>query len=195
MTSPLRMEFPFERCELVAPGHNLPSNIRLGKLPRTKLAGAWLQSRGNSFILHRACHPTPECGYSYLQSLFAGAAPKPAASSRYCLCKEEYTTHNPDLLGNYLEESGGREIFQVQTEQLGGLIIYVPKLRKYFWLQRSRLEVSQTRCSESMKMVNNGPFPVMWGKDFEYIFEEDVPRNWAMKKLSSTTTEYQLFKF
>ena len=160
---------PIEPCKLVAPGHNLPVNLRLAKLQRTKLAGAWLESRGNAFVLHRACLPPQSCGHSYFQLVKSACSNQPLVRPGFCMCFEEYTTHNPDSLSNYIEGSGWSDLYQAQGKHLGGLLIYTPNTKEYFWLQKARpFENPHFRCSESVKWVNKRTFPGWPSEDFEF---------------------------
>ena len=162
-------EEPIEPCKLVAPGHNLPVNLRLAKLQRTKLAGAWLESRGNAFVLHRACLPPQSCGHSYFQLVKSACSNQPLVRPGFCMCFEEYTTHNPDSLSNYIEGSGWSDLYQAQGKHLGGLLIYTPNSKEYFWLQKARpFENPHFRCSESVKWVNKRTFPEWPSEDFEF---------------------------
>jgi hypothetical protein len=170
MTSPTELEKIIESCKLVAPGHNLPTNLRLAKLPRIKLAGAWLESRGNAFVLHRACLPPQICGHSYFQSVQSALSNQPSVGPRFCVCLEQYTTHYPNSLSNYLKTNGSSDFFQVKSKQLGGLLIYTPDSNAYFWLQKARpFENPDFRCSESLKWVNEGTFPRMPDREFGYM--------------------------
>jgi hypothetical protein len=169
MPLPRDPEKIIESCKLVAPGHNLPTNLRLAKLPRIKLAGAWLESRGNAFVLHRACLPPQSCDHSYFQSVQSAFSNQPSVSPRFCVCLEQYTTHYPNSLSNYLETNGCNDFFQVQNKHLGGLLIYTPNSNDYFWLQKARpFENPNFRCRESVKWVNERTFPDWLSGDYEF---------------------------
>ena len=202
MTSPLRLEDLFGRCELVAPGHNLPAKLRLGKLRRITLTGAYLEKRGEAFLLHRFCLRLPGCGSGYLQSLLSSADTESQVRPRFCLCREEYATHDAQRLGKAVESSDGVELFEVKTKKLGGLLIYVPQTEQYFWLEKSHLFFWRNdKCQKMTRVLSNEQTASGWYTEGPFIYEPTPPlactgppRSWKMKTQTTFKTKYQLFK-
>jgi hypothetical protein len=172
MTSPLRLEDLFGRCELVAPGHNLPAKLRLGKLRRISLSGAHLEKRGEAFLLHRFCLRLPGCGSSYLQSLLFSTATETRVRPRFCLCREEFATHDAESLARAIESRDGVELFEVKTKKLGGLLIYVPQTEQYFWLEKSHLFFWRNdKCQKMTRALSNEQTASSWYTDGPFIYE------------------------
>ena len=172
MTSPLRIEDLFRRCELVAPGHNLPAKLRLGKLRRITLSGASLEQRGEAFLLHRFCLRVPGCSSSYLQSMLLSNVAASKVSPRFCLCREEYATHEAESLARAIESYDEVELFEVKTKKLGGLLIYIPQVERYFWLEQSHLFFWRNgECQENTRSVSNKQSAASWYTDRPFTYE------------------------
>ena len=169
MTSPFIPEWK-EPCALELPGHNLPAKLHPGKMRRTKLSGAWLENRGGTFLLHRFCMPLPGCGYSYFQSLVSSGFRVPEAQRRFCMWRDEYATHYPDELARALEGSKKVELYEVQTKNLGGFLIYIPNVKRYFWLESALVFFWPNReCQKALKEENNSESS--WYIDGPFIYE------------------------
>ena len=169
MTLPRRSEWE-EPCALEAPGHNLPAKLHPGKLRRTKLPGAWLENRGSNFLLHEFCLPLPGCGNSNFQSLFLSGYRVPEAQRRFCMCSGEYATHYREELASAITGPERVEVYEVQTKNLGGRLIYIPKIKRYFWLERSFLFFwPHEDCQTKTKEVKNPASS--WFSDGPFVYE------------------------
>jgi len=149
------MSEEMKKCVLVAPGHNFPAKLRLGRLRKNKLPGSYIEPRGNDFILHTRCIRIPSCGQSLIfEQLSNPGLIQPSSKRRECMFCEEYFTHDSASLTEALKASGYQEIHEVQTRKLGGLMIYIPQVKKYFWLEQSPSWFN-TDCSYSSKPEQN----------------------------------------
>jgi hypothetical protein len=145
------MSEEMKKCVLVGPGHNFPAKLRLGRLRKYKLSGSYIEPRGNDFILHTRCIRIPSCGQSLIfEQLSNPGLFQPSSKPRDCRFCQSYFTHDSALLENALEASGHREFYEVQTRKLDGIMIYIPQVKKYFWLAQSPSWFN-TDCSYSSK--------------------------------------------
>ena len=149
------MSEEIKKCVLVAPGHNFPAKLHLGRLRKNKLPGSYIEPRGNDFILHTRCIRIPSCGQSLIfEQLSYPWLFQPSSKRRECMFCEEYFTHDSASLTEALKASGYQEIHEVQTRKLGGLMIYIPQVKKYFWLEQSPSWFNPD-CSYSSKTEQN----------------------------------------
>ncbi len=126
-----------KKCDIEAPGHNLPAKLRLGKLRRIKNSKTRLELDGDHFRLHRSCRPIRVgCGNPWFINVDSETFwPVNHKSDRECFCFSIYVTHDPEDLIATLNESGWSNFQEVKSRNLKGLILYFESSKKYFWLR------------------------------------------------------------
>ncbi len=146
------------KCEIEAPGHNLPAKLRLGKLRRIRNSKAHLELVDDYFLLHRSCRPIRvRCGNRPLFNLNSDSFwPDNHKSDWECFCVERYVIHNPEELIAVLDESAWSNFQEVKSKNLKGLILYFESAKKYFWLQKSIYDFwGAQACSEGTNKLSN----------------------------------------
>jgi hypothetical protein len=146
-----------QKCEIVAPGHNLPAKLRLGKLRRIKNPEARLELDRGDFRLHKSCQSFRiRCGNRPLFNLDSDPFWLVDNTPDWeCFCIERYQTHDPEALIATLNECGWSNFQEVRSKNLKGLILYFESAKKYFWLQ-SRFDFWRSNvCSEGTSQLTD----------------------------------------
>jgi hypothetical protein len=147
-----------KKCDIEAPGHNLPAKLRLGKLRRIKISKTRLELDGDRFLLHRSCQPIRvRCGNRPLFNLNSDPFWTDSHKSDWeCFCFERYVIHNPEELIAAMDESGWSNFQEVKSKNLKGLILYFESAKKYFWLQESYFDFGGAQvCTGGKNKLSN----------------------------------------
>ncbi len=131
-------------CVIVAPGHCIPEDLRIGKLK-------WKEIEKSSFFVSdttliegpATCHilPRRQCGYDsgYLSASEEGIFKMDwgiRGDGRCWCCCMRYRSHSIDRLRE-LFNKGNQEkltIFRSNLEYCGSTILFVIETQEYFWL-------------------------------------------------------------
>ena len=164
-----------KKCEIEAPGHNLPAKLRLGKLRRIKNSKTRLELDGDFFRLHRSCTPIRvRCGNRPLFDVKSGNfRPDGHKSDWECFCFKSYVIHNPEDLIAALDESGWSNFQEVKSKNLKGVILYFESAKKYFWLHESYFDFwgAQVCSGGTNKLPNQNSLPTLlsYPEDFSEL--------------------------
>jgi hypothetical protein len=146
-----------QKCEIVAPGHNLPAKLRLGKLRRIKNPEARLELDRGDFRLHKSCQSFRiRCGNRPLFDLNSDSVWLVDNEPDWeCFCIERFQTHDPEVLIATLNECGWSNFQAVRSKNLKGLILYFESAKKYFWLQSNFDFWRFNACSDGTSQLSH----------------------------------------